>query len=159
MVAYNKGQKTDRQNLAVAGLVCPQCFKSLAGSEAIAVSTEDDRYGRRLRRYFAFCVGCNKRFEVVQLEREGRWFIHKYQSYTTVEGRAMPAGDWVQLNGLPEPAPVVTGPGGDYDKQIEPKPEAMLKTKTMALLATLRKGLEGLCQAIECLMKDQGMKE
>jgi hypothetical protein len=143
--------------------VCPKCFRPLPGPRMFPEPPGGgpDRYGRELRKYLGFCPACNLGCEVIQFHRDGRWVIHRYQHYQ-IAGSAMHCvadGKWVTINELPEPAPVVVGPGGEFDKQIYPlgiTPQAV-QTPGLELLSKLRKALEGLCQTIECLMRGPGL--
>jgi len=159
MVRYN--QETDKGALSVsAGVepqvtidaVCPKCFRPLPGPRMF---DEPDRCGRELRKYLGFCPACNLGCEVIQFKRDGRWVIHRYQYYPVVDTamHCVGLGKWVMLNEMPEPAPIVLGPGGEYDKQIYP----VGLTPGVELLTKLRKALEALCQTIECLMRGPGL--
>jgi len=110
--------------------------------------SKPDRYGRIIRRYFAWCFECNRGFEVIQFAKNGRWLIHKYQPYTIVGHtyHSKATGEWTILNELPEPAPVVVGPGGDYDKQIE------LNKECFKLLESLQKALKSTTALLEYLL-------
>ena len=129
--------------------ICPKCFKPLANPK---VMLEPDRYGRELRKYLGFCPACSIGCETIQFKRGRRWVIHRYQVYayigTNIHCQAM--GGWTTLNDLPEPAPIVVGPGGDFDNQITPQ--------VGELLGKLRAALEGVCRVIECLMQSKGLK-
>jgi len=99
--------------------VCPECFISIWGTGVI---TEiPDPYGRVMRRYFGYCEKCGFGWEVVQFKRDGRWLINKYHAVSRCDGLPFASGCWEILNILPEPAAVVTGPGGDYIKPMEIK--------------------------------------
>lgn len=135
----------------VPDCICPVCYKPLANAQIIP---QPDRY-RELRRYLGFCGTCHVGSEVIQFKRDGRWVIHKYQVYSYIGQltHCQASGKWVTLNELPEPAPVVTGPGGEYDQQIR------LTKDDVMMLTTLRKGLEAFAAAIECFMTHFGLKE
>ena len=133
----------------VKDVVCPNCFHELPFPEIVSQGT--DRYGRELRTYFAWCFNCDIGCEVIQFAKDTptgkRWAIHKYQHYKLV-GQAnccIPTGQWKILNELPEPAPAVTGPGGDYDKHFEPE--------TIELVKTMLTALKSATQTIENLLK------
>ena len=136
----------------VADCICPICFKPMAYPRIEAVA---DRYGREIRQCLGFCTMCHLGSEAIQFKRDGRWVIHKYQVYAYVGEvtHCQAAGKWVMLNQLPEPAPIVTGPGGEFDQQIR------LTKDDVLLLGTLRRGLESFGVAIECFMKHFGLKE
>ena len=136
----------------VPDCVCPACYKPLAYPRIESVA---DRYGRVMRRYFGFCSSCNLGSETIQFKRDERWVIHKYQVYTYVGQltHCQASGKWITMNELPEPAPVVIGPGGEYDKQIT------LTTQDVMLLSTLRRGLECFAAALESFMKHFELKE
>ena len=126
---------------------CPACNQVLPYPVVIPLP---DRYGRELRKYLGFCPACNIGCETIQFRRDGRWVIHKYQVYLyvtkNVNEPCKPTGKWITLNDLPEPALIVTGPGGGFDKQVTP------------LLGKLPSALEWVCRTIECLMKHKGIK-
>lgn len=136
----------------VPDCVCPLCFKPMANASMMALP---DRYGRKIRKYFGFCPACRLGSRSIQFERDGRWIIHQYQIYDYVSefSHSPPKGKSVTLNDLPEPAPIVTGPGGEYDKQIT------LTKQNVMLLSTLRRGLESFSVALECFMRHFGLKE
>ncbi|MFA5760770.1 MAG: hypothetical protein WC877_03330 [Dehalococcoidales bacterium] len=96
----------------VADAVCPHCFKLL--SDPAVIDEDIDSYKRRLRMYLGHCPECSAGFEVIQFQRDQRWVLHRYRDYLQHK-----AGQWITLNELPLPAPVVTGPGGDYMKYHE----------------------------------------
>jgi hypothetical protein len=56
-----------------------------------------------------------------------------------------PSGKWVQLNEIPEPAPIITRPGGEYDQEYTPE--------TSELWLNLQKALNAVNMAIECLVR------
>ncbi len=132
--------------------ICPACYKPMAYPRIEDIA---DRYGRELRRYFGFCPSCNLGSETIQFKREARWVIHRYQVYAYIGQltHCQASGKWVTLNELPEPAPVVIGPGGEYDQQIR------LTKGDVMMLSTLRKGLEAFATAIECFMRHYGIKD
>ena len=103
----------------VKDAVCPVCFKPLV-NPMVNEYPNGAKCKRPLRTYFAWCFNCNKGFEVIQFERERRWVIHKYQEYTVddKEGKCRHIDDWTVLNEMPEAPLVMTGPGGDYVKEI-----------------------------------------
>lgn len=105
---------TDNQLQTVQDVVCPKCFKPLVAPTLVNKGT--DNYGRQLRTYFGWCFECDLGAEVIQFFRDQRWLIHKYQHYDLIAEykQCKPSGRWVTLNELPEPAPVITGPGGDF---------------------------------------------
>jgi hypothetical protein len=132
--------------------VCPICFKPTAYPRIEAVA---DRYGREIRQCLEFCTACKLGSEMVQFKRDGWWVTYKYQvnAYVGELTHCQASGKWVTLNDLPEPAPVVTGPGGEYDKQIT------LTEQDVMLLSTLRRGLESFSVALEWFMRHFGLKE
>ena len=136
----------------ISDCVCPICFKPMTGPRIIG---QADRYGREIRQCLGFCTVCKLGSETIQFKRDERWVIHKYQVYAYVGQltHCHATGRWVTLNDLPEPAPIVTGPGGEYDKQIT------LNREDVILLSTLRKGLESFGQAMERFRKRFGIQE
>jgi len=153
MVAIN----TDNKSKTVADAVCPNCFKLMENPTMMPERTDD--FDRTLRSYLGWCMQCGLGFEVVQFLREdrsqktedrgqkkGRWIIHKCKVYAIIgEDKCKRLGEEIIFNELPEPAPIVIGPGEDFNQQIE--------IKQFELMNTLRKTLQSLCQTINCLMK------
>jgi len=135
-------ETSDDGRRTTADCICPKCFRPLPGTR---IFPQEDRYGRQIRQYLGFCLDCNLGCEVVQFHRENRWLIHKYQYYKPIGTHCRGTGEWVTINELPEPAPVVTGPGGEFDKQITPQ--------TIGLLKKLKQTLDEMYQTIECLMR------
>jgi len=132
MVAINKEQEVGKKT----DVVCPKCFKTLNGCAILPAVC--DRYGRTTRTYFGWCNECKCGFEGVQFEKDGRWIIHKHRPYG-IRSRDIhyePIDDFVTLNELPEPAPVVVGSGGDYDEQVELKNTEILKSLQKTLIKT-----------------------
>jgi hypothetical protein len=102
----------------VPDVVCPICFKPLTCPAIVNDNT--DRYGRRLRTYFGWCFECGVGNNVIQFYRYGRWIIHKYKhAHEKGPGRYKFDDYWTQLNEMPEPPLLLTGPGGDYDSPID----------------------------------------
>lgn len=104
---------------AIADAVCPHCFKLL--TSPFLADQGKDSYDRELRTYYGWCFDCKLGAMVIQFLRDGRWVIHKYQDYELFDtlNFCRPSGGWVKINEIPEPAPVVTGPGGDFMKYHE----------------------------------------
>lgn len=88
------------------------------------------------------CLNCLRRYVVVEFLQDGKWLIHKYR-YSEVLAAKKPPGDWIILNELPEAPPVVVGPGGEYEEQIDFGQVEVLKSlqntlgKTIELLRQL----------------------
>ncbi len=141
MVAINRQAETG----TVKDIVCPKCFKPLQYPKVKFKCT--DRYGRVTRACFGWCFECKLGFEVIQFAKEDRWFIHKYQVYTPFGPTCQPTGKWTVIDELPEPAAVVVGPGGDFDKQID------LAKINLDILATLHKTLKAVTQTVGRLLK------
>lgn len=149
MVAY----ATDKQTKPVTGYICPKCFRELMGPEVVG---KEDRYGRITRSYFGWCIACDVEFEVVQFKHsqespfliatpnlqinKSGWLIHKYRLFKKLEGsdKPQPVTAWLTMNKLPEPAPVITGPGKEYDKSFEPEIIDLMQTMLGALKATVK---------------------
>lgn len=116
------------QTETAQGIICPECFKEL--KEYSVISNKVDRYGRELRTYYGWCISCELGSEVVQFRQNNKWHIHKHRYYAvTIEtDKPLPSREWQIVNELPEPAPVVIGPGGNYDKQINLDSTVSLKS-------------------------------
>ena len=149
----------DEQTKPAARYVCPKCFRELMGP---AVAGEKNRYGRITRSYFGWCLACDCGFEVIQFKQEGAigngsllsammssdpvtsiqngWLINRYRLFKKLEGndKPQPVTAWLTMNSLPVPAPVVTGPGGEYDKPFEPETIDLVETVLAALRATTK---------------------
>ena len=96
---------------------CPTCRGELCAYVIMTVG--EDRYRRWLRRFFGWCMKCDAGFEVYEFVAAGAaWRVHKYRPYKQVDKNCEPVatGDWVIVNEMPEPAPVIIGPGGDFDQ-------------------------------------------
>ena len=116
-----------------ADTVCPECYRSVPG--AAVLPARQDRYGRRLRSYFGSCLNCKSEFEVIQFKiaGRGRWSIHMFRFYVAKDAKNL-AGPWRTLKELPDPAaPVLTGPGGDFDREIRIDSVAFLERGHNAL--------------------------
>jgi hypothetical protein len=111
MVAVNKEQEVLTKDVA-----CPECGRPIPLSTILLSGT--NRYNRTTRSCLGGCLDCLRRYEVVEFLQNGKWLVHKYR-YDEVLAAKKPPGDWIILNDLPEAPPVVLGPGGEYDKQIE----------------------------------------
>jgi hypothetical protein len=99
-------------------IVCPNCADRIGSATILPERT--DRYGRLIRGYVGWCCNCHRGLEVLQFKSADKWYIHKYRYWLTVTetpGSNIPF-EWRELNPLPDAPPVVTGPGGDYDKSI-----------------------------------------
>lgn len=122
---------------AIADAVCPHCFRLL--TSPFLADQGKDSYNRELRTYYGWCFECKLGAMVIQFFRDGRWIIHKYQNYELFDtlNLCRPSGDWVKVNEIPEPAPVVTGPGGDFTQSHEPA-----KVDLLDLLKSLKTSLE-----------------
>ncbi|MHC4620356.1 MAG: hypothetical protein ACYTEQ_21615 [Planctomycetota bacterium] len=101
------------------------------------------------RHYFGWCGRCDCGFEVVQFKDGEHWRIHKYRYYTVVKGidGALPSSKWQVAYEMPKPAPVVLGPGGDYDQPVE------LSAGHINLLESLRKALHGTQKILDELLR------
>lgn len=167
MVAINNEieQETDRD------AICLVCYRPLPTPIIMPYDFNDfSDLGYKMRKYCGWCGSCNLGFEVIQFLRttdDGRrtaenksgklnagqrWAIWKYTIYAykiiddvTEEGKSIRLGGEIILNELPEPAPVVTGPGGDYNQFIE--------VKQAELLNTMRKTLLSMSEAIKTLLR------
>jgi hypothetical protein len=104
-----------------AGITCPKCHSQLPYAAVLDVQT--DRYKRTIREYFGWCDKCDCGCDVVQFIDGNTWRVHKYRYYEPVEGMdaIIPPGEWQMIDELPEPAPIVIGPGGDFDQPIKLK--------------------------------------
>ncbi len=135
MVAFAREEKQTE-----TGVICPKCFRELAGK--LVLPTYTDRYKRIIREYYGWCDKCDVGFEVVQFKMQvkGGWRIHKYRLYRACDqdDKPIPTTGWLIVNHLPEPAPVVTGPGGEYDKSFTPETIELVETVLTALKATVK---------------------
>ena len=124
-------------------IVCPACYKPVQGCSIIDGGKDD--YGRQTRHYMGWCCNCNMGFEAVQFmaqhAEEPRWLLHKWRYYAMVQalGKPLPQRGWQKVNELPETAPVVTGPGGEYNKSFTPGTMGRLEKLTLALDLTREK--------------------
>jgi len=153
----------NEQVTTIEAVVCPECFVQMPGTKVLPSQT--NRYYTEFRTYLGYCSKCNCGYEVVQFKRENqcRWVIHKYQKYPIKQigsdgnsfvspmkdlspiGQYHSSGKWIPLNELPEPAPIVTGPGREYDQGYTPE--------TSELWLNLQKALNVVNVAIECLVR------
>ena len=98
--------------------VCPQCFKQ--ADKATSMGREKiDRYKIKRRTYFCHCLDCNLSSEVVQYNKEGKWYIQKSRTWQPLPVTP-PTYDpqWWDMHEQP-PIPLaalITGPGGDFNK-------------------------------------------
>jgi len=117
MVALNEGKVDGRK---VDGAICPGCDEHCCYPNVRVI---DDKYGRQLREVSGWCIGCDVGYIVRQfLNDDGKWLTYEYRKYIhNMNGgpKMSPVGPWVKGYSLPDPAPVVTEPGGDYVKQVE----------------------------------------
>lgn len=128
MVKANQNEATpaqDPQALTVDGCVCPQCFKPLKAPTVVNHPT--DRYSPRTRSYTGMCFACRQGCRVFQFKRDGNWLIHRFQPHLYKSGAFVGYGDWIEVNPLPEPPAVLTGPGGDYDKPLDITDDPVVK--------------------------------
>lgn len=144
MVSFNEDDQAVGTQ-TVKDAVCPKCLKHLQSPTVLPAKT--DRYDRTTREYLGFCFDCNLGFSVVQFAKDERWLIHKFQIYGYIGkvDSCCPMGKWQVLNELPEPAAVVTGPGGDYVQPFDPK--------TVELVETVLNALKAAASSIESLLK------
>lgn len=139
MVAINKEAK-------IEGVICPQCYEHLP--YPVIMDDGTDNYGRELRTYFGWCFKCNKGCQTVQFKRDDKWFIHKYQLAILEDARICRLkSEWQIVNVLPEPAPIITGPGGEYNNHIN------LESAVPEILKTMHKALAALAEAIQGLLE------
>ena len=152
---------TDKQQIMNGSIVCPECFVQIPGTKVLP--TQINRYHTEFRTYLGYCTKCSSGYEVIQFKKKDHWLINKYQKYpikqigsdggsllgpmNTLPGivQCRPSGKWTTLYELPEPAPVLTGPGEEYDEGFTPE--------TSELLGKLQKALNCINQAIECLIR------
>ncbi|MBW8017086.1 MAG: hypothetical protein FVQ82_12950 [Planctomycetes bacterium] len=156
MVALNEVKDTDGK---VAGAICPGCDEHYM--YPAVVEKEPDRYGRQLREVYGWCLKCNVGYEAVQFKNEGKWLTCRCRKYTYTEtetegSKPVPVGGWVQGYSLPDPAPVVVGPGGDFVKQIDIDAEV---GKTLrAAVTILNKAVKNLVELMNIAKKRDGAK-
>lgn len=116
--------KQETQGRVVVETVCPACGLVFTGRKG--QPARSDRYGRRTKESYAWCVSCKRGYNFVSFEDDnGLWVIHKYVTYIESEasGKSIPVAT-VELSPMPKVAPVITGPGGDYDVPMDIKTAA-----------------------------------
>jgi hypothetical protein len=140
----NDEQQT--QQIIIPEVVCPQCYHLLSNPAIIDVVA--DGYSRTIRRYFGWCFKCNNGFEVFQFQQNEHWKFHKYRTYRYVGNipHYIPSGNYIEVQALPEPAPVVLGPGGKYNQSYD------LDTETCKLFHTLKATLTSTLDIIDKLL-------
>jgi len=149
----------DSQDMTVDGCVCPQCYKPL---KAPAITDGGaDRYGRKLRSYAGMCFECRRGCRVVQFELDGKWLLHAYLPHRYEAGRFVGVGDWIEVNPLPDPPAVVTGPGGDFDKALNLSADLVLPLLRSAagMMSKVANTIGELLKAIEQLQNTDRQKQ
>jgi len=134
------------QQGTIDGAICPLCYGLLPHPAILEQKT--DNFGRTIRRYFGWCLKCNSGYEVMQFLQAEKWHIHKYQIYRFI-GNIMhcaPIGEIIDVQDLPLPAPVITGPGGDYNRQHD------LNKEISDLLHTLKGAMSKVCELLDELL-------
>jgi len=141
--------ETEKKPKFIQGMVCPVCYEHAEYPTQIDKGTDD--YGRKLRSYFGWCFKCDRGFEVIQFEKDGRWFINRYREAVRLEagGELKLSGNWATVAELPQPAPVVIGSGGQYNRHIEPQTVEACKAVLGALKACANT-IELLLKAVGC---------
>jgi hypothetical protein len=102
---------TNKAGQKAAGVECPGCQGYVQAYSAR--ETGIDRYGLNLRSLLGWCCTCDCGFESVSFWADGEWVIHKYRMR-----RMSGFGRWKVVADLPEPAPVLIGPGHEYDDNL-----------------------------------------
>ena len=120
-------------------VVCANCHEAI-NSFSLFGPTADPATGLMRRMYLGHCVRCGQSFEVEQFETGGIWKIYRYR----VEG-----GRWYQLQSLPEPPLVKTGPGGEFTKTLSSE---QLDAKTQGLLEQFVAIQRSMCEVLNGLM-------
>lgn len=112
----SKSQIPNSKSPMEGDVVCPLCFKP--AKYPVVLEARTNRYGLTTRAYFGHCRQCNQTVHVEQFLAGDKWHIHRWRSHV----QSLPGSDadiytvWHTVEPLPDPAaPVVTGPGGDYD--------------------------------------------
>jgi len=154
MVAMNgpndRGRKID-------GAICPGCDEHYMYP---SVSNKGpDKYGRELREVSGWCLKCDIGYIVRQFLSEGKWLTYEYRKYIYNQNggpKTAPVGPWMQGYSLPEPAPVIVGPGGDFVKQIDLDPE--VGKVLQAALDILNKTGKAIVELINIAKKADGAK-
>jgi len=143
-------KENQAQPKTTADIICPKCYKLLPQTNYTEFASTD-RY-RTMRSYFGWCIQCQLGCEVVQFKQRDKWHIHKYRFYATVVSNDKPVPDknWHIINELPESAPVVTGPGGNYNRQITPE--------IINIIKSLQNILESTAKTTSLLLKILGVK-
>jgi len=123
MVEY-ANQDTVRA-VTIKGVVCPECnsliqLPLITGVDHCLHECPERYIQTAMRRYFGWCLDCKCGAEVIQFQDGDLWRINQYRMYRQAAGeKPTPITGWIKLNELPQPAPVVTGPGGCYDKPAQ----------------------------------------
>ncbi|MGD0077058.1 MAG: hypothetical protein ABSB91_00370 [Sedimentisphaerales bacterium] len=128
-IEYDNPLEVKTATKITSDIRCPICFGGLPYPQVI--SHEIDKHGNKIRTYFGWCFECNCGYAVIQFAKGQHWIIHKYKEYTLsghlidVCGmkidKCQPQDEWTILTDLPRPAPIITGPGGDFIKEITPE--------------------------------------
>jgi hypothetical protein len=95
---------------------CPDCGASLGGVRSEA-AIHHERYGVDFRTSRGYCEKCNcvHEFELVSSNDGEGWYIHKHRRHKYIAV----AGAWEIVNRIEMPcAPVLVGPGAEYDVSI-----------------------------------------
>lgn len=149
----------ESDDLIVNGCVCPQCYKHLRAP--VVTDHPTDRYGPRTRSYAGMCFACRQACRVYQFEQDDKWLIHKHLVHRYESGTFIGIGDWIEVNPLPEPPAVLTGPGGDFDKPLDlsDDPVVHLLQSAFDMLAKTAKAFGELLAGLEKLRNTDGKKD
>jgi len=134
MVAVNE---IDGKDKYVEWANCPGCDGHYYYP---TVESKGDKFGRPLREVTGWCQQCGVGYVVRQFKKnDSMWLTYQYRKYIYRSGQGrVYVGPWSNGYRLPDPAPVVTGPGGDYVKQteIDPDLKEVLKKSVHILKST-----------------------
>jgi hypothetical protein len=117
--------------------ICPHCYKGM--EQASILTEQNSRRGYYTRIYYCSCKRCKTGFEVHQFRdlNSDKWHLHKYRPYSRLEGSNIEK-QWYFVEPLPEPAPVMLGPGGDFDEKININQTELFKKLFIALKSTIK---------------------
>lgn len=166
MVAYADDKKTK----PTTGYICPKCFRELMAPSLSGEKDRYGRITRSYFGWCLDCncgfevIQFKNPNKTLDLNKESLgngaflaaflsndpvksiqsgWLINKYRLFKRLEGaeKPQPVTAWLTMNPLPEPAPVVTGQGGqngEFDKSFTPEVIDLVETVLTALKATVK---------------------
>lgn len=123
---------------------CPNCYCRLGEGRVSTTIPIRDRYGRTTRQSYIWCENCRQGYELIEFLAGDTYKPCKWRYIYYLKD------NWIQVQSLPEPAPVVTGPGGDYDRSIEPD--------VNGILGNIKDILHSAAESIGCLLDYKNAK-